>query len=123
MNKLSFQNIIYNSGDAFLPEKIKNILGIELIGTYEKTFYISGWSILHVINGIILGYLYLYSKWNPKFYMFKLFILHTIWELWQMLIGMSNPHKLTGRNNIVDTIVDTILFMLGAYLVRRCKIY
>jgi hypothetical protein len=122
MNKLSLQNIIYNSGDAFLPEKIKYILGLDLIGTSKKTFYVSGWSIIHFINGLIMGYLYLYYKWNPKFYMFKLFILHTIWELWQMLIGMAKPYTLTGRSNLMDTIVDTVFFMLGAYSVRLYKI-
>ena len=118
MNKKYIQNIIYNSGDIFLPEKVKNILGTDLIGTSKKTFYVSGWSIVHLINGIIFGYLYLYFKGDSRFYMFKLFIIHTIWELWQMLIGMSKPYKLTGRSNLIDTIMDTIFFMLGAYIVR-----
>lgn len=119
MNKTQLQNIIYNSGDAFLPEKVKKILGTDLIGTSKKTFYISGWSIVHLINGIIIGYIYLYFKGDRRLYMFKLFIIHTIWELWQMLIGMSNPHKLTGRSNIIDTIVDTLLFMVGAYIAGK----
>ena len=112
----SLKDIIYNSGDVFLPENVKKILGIELIGTYKKTFYVSGWSILHFINGIIIGYIYLYFKGNSKLYFYKLFIIHTIWEFWQMLIGMSKPYKLTGRNNLIDIIMDTIFFMLGAYI-------
>ena len=48
-----------------------------------------------------------------------MFIIHTIWELWQMLIGMSKPYKLTGRSNLIDTIMDTIFFMVGAYIVRK----
>jgi hypothetical protein len=102
----------------FLPEKFKKILGTDLIGTSKKTFYVSGWSIIHLINGIIFGYIFLYFKLDSSFYFYKLFILHTIWELWQMLIGMSRPYKLTGRSNIMDTIMDTILFMLGAYIAR-----
>jgi hypothetical protein len=117
MNNL--QNIIYNSGDVFLPEKVKYILGIDLIGNSKKTFYVSGWSIIHFINGIIFGYLYLYFNYDVRLYTFKLFIIHTLWELWQMLIGMAKPYKLTGRSNIIDTIMDTILFMLGAYIVRK----
>ena len=35
-----------------------------------------------------------------------------------MLIGMAKPYKLTGRSNLIDTIMDTILFMLGAYIAR-----
>ena len=119
MNKIYLQNIIYNSGNTFLSEKVKNILGTDLIGTSKKTFYVSGWSIVHFINGLIIGYIYLYFKGDSRFYIFKLFIIHTIWEFWQMLIGMSKPYKLTGRSNLIDTIMDTILFMSGAYLVRK----
>ena len=119
MNKISIQNLIYNSGDIFLPEKIKNILGTDLIGTSKKTFYVSGWSIIHFINGIIVGYLYLYFNYDSRFYILRLFIIHTIWECWQILIGMAKPYKLTGRSNLIDTIMDTLFFMLGAYIVRK----
>jgi hypothetical protein len=89
-----------------------------LIGESKKTFYISGWSIVHLMSGIIFGYIYLYFKWDSRLYTYKLFIIHTLWEFWQMLIGMSSPYKLTGRSNLIDIIMDTILFMLGAYIVR-----
>lgn len=36
MNKDWLHKIIYSSGDVCLPEKIKNILGMDLIGTSEK---------------------------------------------------------------------------------------
>jgi hypothetical protein len=36
-----------------------------------------------------------------------------------MLIGMSKPYKLTGRSNLIDTIIDTILFMSGAFIARK----
>jgi len=39
-----------------------------------------------------------------------------MWELWQMLIGMSKPWKLKGDSNLIDTFVDTFVFMLGAYI-------
>jgi hypothetical protein len=116
---INLNNIIYNSGDVFLPEKIKNILGVDIIGTSKKTFYVSGWSILHFINGIIFGYIYLYFNGDRRVYFFKMFLLHTMWEIWQMLIGMAKPYKLTGRSNLIDTIMDTIFFMLGAYIARK----
>ena len=119
MKTTTLHNIIYNSGDAFLPEEVVNILGYDLIGTHKKTFYVSGWSIVHLISGIIVGYIYLYFKGNNRLYTYKMFIIHTIWELCQMLIGMSKPYKLTGRSNLIDTIMDTIFFMLGAYIVRK----
>jgi hypothetical protein len=119
MNKRDMYNLIYNSGDVFLPEKIKKILGTDLIGSSTQTFYVSGWSLVHLMNGIIFGYLYLYFKGDSRFYFFKLLVLHTLWELWQMLIGMAKPYKLTGRSNLVDTIMDTLFFMMGAYSVRK----
>jgi hypothetical protein len=119
MNKIDIHNLIYNSGDVFLPEKVKYILGMDLIGSSKNTFYVSGWSFVHLMNGIIFGYLYLYFKGDSRLYFYKLFILHTLWELWQMLIGMAKPYKLTGRSNLMDTVMDTLFFMLGAYIVRK----
>ena len=55
-------------------------------------------------------------KWNPQTYMLNMFALHIIWECWQILIGMSNPYTLTGRGNLVDILIDTLVFMLGAYI-------
>jgi hypothetical protein len=122
MNKKNIQDIIYSiiysSGDVFLPDNIKKILATDLIGESKKSFYISGWSIVHLMNGIIFGYIYLYFKWDSRLYTYKLFIIHTLWEFWQVLIGMSSPCRLTGRSNLIDIIMDTILFMLGAYIVR-----
>jgi hypothetical protein len=117
MNNEYLYKIIYNSGDIFLPEAVRTILQKDIIGSSEKTFYISGWSIVHFINGIIFGYLYLYFKYDIRSYFMTMLILHTIWELWQTIIGMAKPYKITGRSNIVDTIMDTILFMCGTYVI------
>jgi len=118
MNETLLQQFLYNSGDAFLPEKIKQLLSTDFIGSSTKTFYVSGWSIVHFMNGIIIGYLYLYFNWDRRLYMFKLFIIHTLWELWETILGMSKPYNLTGRGNIIDMIMDTLFFMLGAYILR-----
>ena len=119
MNKTWLNQLIYNSGDIFLPKRIKKILLIDLVGSSKKTLYVSGWSIIHLINGIISGYIYLYFKWNRKLYILKLLIIHTIWELWQTIIGMAKPYKLTGRSNLIDSLLDTLFFMLGAYIIRE----
>jgi hypothetical protein len=121
MDKEYIKKIIYSSGDIFLPESVRTILLTEIIGSMEKTFYITVWSVIHFINGIIIGYLYLFFKYNIKRYTIIMLIIHTCWEFWQILIGMSKPFDLTGRNNLVDSIVDTLLFMLGAYI--TLKIY
>jgi len=111
-------NMIYNSGDVFLPKHIRDLLSTDLIGDSKKTFYISGWSMIHFISGIICGYLYMYLDKNKQLYYYKLFILHSIWELWQAFIGMSKPYKLTGPSNLIDTILDTTFFMAGTFIVR-----
>jgi hypothetical protein len=46
-------------------------------------------------------------------------IIHTVWEFWQMLIGMSKPYKLTGSSNLIDIIMDTLLFMFSAYITLK----
>lgn len=116
MDKEYIKKIIYRSGDVFLPENVITILATDIIGSSKKTFYISGWSIIHFISGILTGYLYLYFKYDITRYALNMLIIHTLWELWQISIGTSKPYKLTERGNIIDTIVDTLLFMWGAYI-------
>ena len=50
-NKLNLKKIIYNSGDVFLPEKIKKKLMYDIICSHNNTFYISGWSLIHLLMG------------------------------------------------------------------------
>ena len=38
MNKEYIHNMIYNSGDMFLPERLKYILSVDLIGNSKKPF-------------------------------------------------------------------------------------
>ena len=117
MNIDLLKKIIYTSGGILFPENIKRILSTDIIGTSKKTFYISGWSIVHVISGIIFGYLYLYFNYDIRFYTLKMLAFHTIWELWQVLTDVAKPYKLTGNGNLVDSIMDTIFFMIGAYII------
>lgn len=116
MGKYNLREIIYSSGDVFLPDSVKKFLSTDLIGSSKDTFYISIWSIIHFLSGIFIGHFYFFMQWNVQTYMLNMFALHTIWECWQILIGMSNPYTLTGRGNLVDIVVDTLVFMLGAYL-------
>jgi hypothetical protein len=116
---LNWEQIIYNSGDFFFPKFIKNILDKNIYITQNNSFYINGWTLLHYFSGMILGAVYLYLDKGLNFYYYYLFIIHTIWELWQILIGMSKPWKLTGDSNLIDTFVDTIVFMIGTYITLK----
>ena len=119
IDKEYIKEIIFSSGEILLPDSVKNSLTSNIIGSSKKTFYISGWSIIHIINGLIVGFLYLFFNYDIKRYAINMLIIHTVWEAWQMLIGMSKPYKLTGSNNLIDTIIDTLLFMLGAYVILK----
>jgi hypothetical protein len=120
----SVREILLHSGDIFLSPSINKFLLTDILGDSKKTFYISNWSIIHLISGIILGYIvnqYLVlntSKLIIDNYYFKMFILHTVWEFWQIFIGMSDPFRLTGNSNLVDIILDTTLFILGAFIYK-----
>lgn len=109
---VTLNDLIYNSGDIFLPEPIKKIL----YKTYYryKYFYINGWSFLHLFSGMIVGYIYLtYLPKNMGKYYYKMLIIHTIWELWQLLIGMTKPTK----KGFLDILVDTIMFLIGNIII------
>jgi hypothetical protein len=119
----TWREIIYNTGDVFLPKTVRDVLGTILFKypnvEEEYIFYIQGWSIVHFISGMVFGYLYTHLGFNDLNYYYNAFIIHTLWELWQIAIGMSKPFKLSGRNSFVDIIVDTIFFMIGAYIVKK----
>jgi hypothetical protein len=108
--------ILFNSGDVFLPMRVKSVLNTYLYNTPNHSFYINGWSILHLLSGILFGAIYLFLGKEESLFYFHLLILHTIWELWQVFIGMAKPWRRTGDSNLIDSVVDTGLFMMGAYV-------
>ena len=114
MNDL--QLFLYRSGDAFLPKNIrKHYLDPPFLGN-TNTYYINGWSILHFLSGILSGYIYLYLQFPIQEYYPRLLVLHTIWELWQVFIGMTSLFRWKGGDGLADTLIDTIFFMLGTTL-------
>lgn len=135
---MNLKTFLYRSGDFFLPKSIVKILDTYIYQSDSKIFYINGWSIVHFISGIITTFLILLfyktrnkniklnnSQSPPNFVklIILLFIIHSIWEIWQFIIGMNNPIQFDKHNiihfnymNISDIIVDTIMFMLGGML-------
>ena len=108
--------VIYKSGDFFIPQSVKKVLDILLYKSYNYSFYIEVWHLVHFVVGCLLGLMYIKLGYNMKTYFLNLFIIHTIWEYWQIYIGMSKPLRLTYHNNLIDIIFDTVIFMLGSYL-------
>jgi hypothetical protein len=108
-----FKELAKNSGDLFLPERTKKFLYSYIIGSDNTLVYISYWSILHFISGIVCGVILLFSsnksyKIRTTYYFIGLFI-HTLWELWQKFIGMTK----WDLRGVIDTVMDTAMFMGG----------
>jgi hypothetical protein len=123
IKNIDWEKVLYNSGDVFLPKPIKEFLDKSLYMTKNHSFYINGWTFVHYFSGILVGAIYLYFNKPIQWYYIYLLILHTIWELWQVFIGMAKPWKLTGHSNLIDSFVDTIVFMLGAYVTFQIYSY
>lgn len=101
-----------------MPHNIRRFLRTYLIGNPRSTFYITYWSVLHLLSGILFTCVYLWFRpfaRNKEVALYG-FVAHTAWELWQIAIGMNRPFALSGNNNLVDIGVDTILFMAGVGL-------
>jgi len=104
-----------DSGDLFLPKHFRNFLETYLIGSDKTIFYITIWSMIHFISGIITRLIFVYyTSYSFTYSLFLAFIIHTIWEFWQYIIT-NTPRTLRG---LTDTIVDTILFMIGFIIVK-----
>jgi len=120
---VTIEDILYRSGDVFLPKEIKKWLDTPIYSRKTDTyyFYIDMWSFLHMISGLLIGYIYLHLVKVQHKYYYTMFVTHTIWETWQVIIGMSKPFSTTTRNNSIDVIVDTIAFLCGAYIAKITK--
>jgi hypothetical protein len=115
----SLQKILYSSGDAFLPKGVRDFLDSGFYPDKTETFYINGWTGVHFILGIVTGFIFMRWFHSNKKYYFNLFIIHTLWESWQVLIGMAKPWTFSGSSNLLDSIVDTVVFILGGYIVKE----
>jgi hypothetical protein len=103
---------IYRSGDFFLPKSVRQVLATYWIGNDKSIFYITNWTFVHLLSGVLTAHSL--SKWFPSLpLVWTAFVVHTLWELWQMSIGMTKFETLRGQ---VDTVVDTIAFLIGVYL-------
>lgn len=99
------KHALYASGDLFLPKEVRGILETYLIGNDKSIFYLSLWSFMHMLSGVLYSFVDR-SYWNY-------FLLHTIWELWQLYIGMTPIHTLRGS---VDIVTDTVMGLLGVWV-------
>lgn len=112
----SYEDILFRSGDLFLPTWLRDFLEYYYIGNSKSVFYVSNWSFIHFFTGVLVAESLL--KWRKGYTRFEIilitFLIHTLWELWQ-IYGKNTPiHTLRGQ---VDVLVDTMFYMAGV-LVR-----
>jgi hypothetical protein len=62
-----------------------------------------------MLSGILTAWILFNYLPEYDFYLTG-FTIHSIWELWQILIGMT---KIMTRRGVIDVFVDTVFFMAG----------
>jgi len=92
----------YASGDLFLPKEVRNILETYIIGNDTSLVYITLWSFMHSLSGVLFRFV------NNSLQDY--IVVHTIWELWQIYIGMTPIHTARG---VIDIFVDTLMGIIG----------
>lgn len=108
---MDWQKILFNSGDLFLPTAVKSFLETYWIGSDTSIFYVTWWTVIHFVSGILTG-MYLFG--SSHYYLYG-FAIHTVWELWQM-IGKNTKYWTTRGQ--MDVLVDTAAFMGGMAVIK-----
>jgi hypothetical protein len=115
MNEEKKETLLLQSAGLFLPRKIQDFLDIYHVGNDKSTFYITNWTLMHFLSGVLIAYilsLYKY-KLNKQQIFITAFLIHTAWEIWQIFVGSTPIYTTRGQ---LDFIVDTLAFMLGVAL-------
>jgi hypothetical protein len=101
------EKLLFHSGDLFLPSHVRTFLEQYWIGNDTSIFYVSWWTFIHVMSGMIAGLYFSYMNG---------FLLHSAWEVWQIIGKNTKYWTLRGQ---VDILVDTVAYMIGMYAVKR----
>ena len=120
MGSDQINNLFYKSGDLFLPKNMVHFLDQGIYDSKER-FYINLWTVLHFISGIIIGKVVSQYVFNAVQYYLICLGIHTLWESWQVYIGMAKPWALSGSSNLIDSFIDTAAFMFGTFLILLQK--
>jgi hypothetical protein len=105
---------LYRSGDIWLPKPVVHGLDKYLVGNDRTLLYINYWHGMHFLSGVLFGLfqVYLVSFQHP-FYVY--FFLHTVWEAWQLTIGMTKQNL----RGLLDIAMDTMMGLFGCFLVLQ----
>ena len=116
MSTTDKHSYVYRSGDLFFGARLRRFLETFLVGSYASPVYITYWSVLHFVSGLLTAYVLTVTNTESPYWVGL--GLHTLWEGWQVLIGMAHPLRLTGHNGLVDILMDTVLFMVGMWVYK-----
>lgn len=100
-------SLLYRSGDIFLNDTTKKFLYTYIVGNERSLVYVNYWSVIHFVSGVLV-FMGLRQLGIANYFLIGL-IIHTLWEFWQLAIGMT---KVTARG-IIDIGMDTAFFMSG----------
>lgn len=106
----TYQDILFRSGDLFLPKGVRYFLEYYYIGNSKSKFYVTNWSIVHFLTGILVASYLLKKRMNIFEIILITFLIHTVWELWQIYGGNTPIRTLRGQ---IDVLVDTVFYMAG----------
>lgn len=109
MPKQSYRQFFYRTGDLYLPRKMVNFLNTYIAGSDKSRIYLNYWSIMHFLSGVLV-YAAISQNWIYAL------IIHTLWEMWQMAIGMTKYRTIRG---LVDILMDTAAFLAGFALMSH----
>lgn len=105
----TLKDALYLSGDLFLPKYVRNVLEQYHLGNGRSLLYVTNWSLLHILSGLLTGYI-LWVYYPTYDYYWSGFWIHTFWEVWQILVKNTPYWTLRGK---IDVVMDTVLFMGG----------
>jgi len=94
--------------DGLFPQKLVKFLWNPIIPNTP----FNGYTIVHFINGFLISIIF-EKFYRVKFTWISAILLHTIWELFQFIIG---DNKWEHKDVVYDILLDTAAFMLGWYL-------
>jgi hypothetical protein len=100
----TLRDALYLSGDLFLPKPIRSFLEVYHLGNDRSLIYINNWSLLHALSGVLVAWFL-----NTPDPYWTGFLIHSVWELWQLLVR-NTPWSLRG---LIDIGMDTLFFMAG----------
>ena len=111
----TLEDVLFRSGDVFLPKQVHHVLERYHYGGDQSLLYLTNWSLVHAVSGIIVGWILL-LRYPAMSYYWTGFWVHNAWEAWQILVKNTPYWTWRGR---LDVVTDTVFFMGGMLLVAR----